>query len=175
MDAAPQKWARSSLLVQPQPTVKALAKEHIRSRALSAEMKELALLPRESAGASESLSSLAIKCEPEQSPFCDVSTGIQSAHTAFGEEPVSFASPDLAADHQSVYASRVVRSGHGLGTDSGYRSRNSCWSVACTKIRGLRAGYVHDHECRHIRHSKAGARSVNLVSRHLGLKCLLLC
>jgi hypothetical protein len=62
--AAPQKWARSSLLVQPQPTVKALAKEHIRSRALSAEMKELALLPRESAGASESLSSLAIKCEP---------------------------------------------------------------------------------------------------------------
>jgi hypothetical protein len=70
---------------------KGSGKGAIRSRALSAEMRELALLPqRESAGASESLPSFAIKCELKQSSFCDVSTGIQSAHTAFGEEPISF-------------------------------------------------------------------------------------
>jgi len=47
-----QKWDRSSLLVQPEPAVDVLAREHIRSGALSAEMKELAPLPRESAAAS---------------------------------------------------------------------------------------------------------------------------
>ena len=33
---------------------------------------------------------------PKQSPFCDVSTGIPSAQTAFGEEPVSFGESRLA-------------------------------------------------------------------------------
>ena len=62
--AAPQEWARSSLLVQPQPTVKVLINEQIRSRPLSAELKVLALLPWESAGVSKSLPFLVIKCEP---------------------------------------------------------------------------------------------------------------
>lgn len=54
----------------------------------------------------------------------------------------------LAADHQSVYASRVVRSGHSLGTDSFIRSLER----SLHRNPGSACGYVCDRECWYVPH-----------------------
>ena len=74
----------------------------------SADMKKLALLQRESAGASESLPSLAIKCQPPNNTRFPVYQPAHRQHTLlFARNRGRFAIPHQPPDHRSVCRCRA--------------------------------------------------------------------
>jgi hypothetical protein len=99
--AAPQKRARSSLLVQPQPTVKVLAKEQPCAFCRHETTRAAARI----CGRWRVSSLLGDQCESPNNLRFAMYRSAYSQHTLpSGKNRFRYASPGLAADHQSVDA-----------------------------------------------------------------------